>query len=104
MHNDNSIKTLRNRVIAACPDLGNTENIDQWWLLGTTGCHLCDVATQLLTQFQAVQPLTYQYVDIADFDESLMMEFATSIPVLLTKTQRLDYPFSVMDLQQLLAS
>ena len=101
MHNDNSIKTLRNRVIAARPDLGNT---DQWGLLGTTGCHLCDVATQLLAQFQAVQPLTYQYVDIADLDESLMMEFATSIPVLLTKTQRLDYPFSIMDLQQLLAS
>ena len=102
MHNDNTIKILRNRVIAACPNLDNAANFDQWWLLGTTGCHLCEVAAQLMTQFQAVQPIPYQYVDIADFDEPLMMEFATSIPVLLTKTQRLNYPFSVMDLQQLL--
>ena len=87
--------------MAACPELNHTDNLDEWWLLGTSGCHLCDVAEQLLTQFRAVQPLTYQYVDIADFDEPLMMEFATSIPVLLTKTQRLNYPFSVMDLQQL---
>ena len=32
-----------------------------------------------------------------------MMDFATSIPVILTPSKRLDYPFSVMDLQQLLA-
>ncbi|NRD70683.1 glutaredoxin family protein [Psychrobacter okhotskensis] len=101
MHNDNNITLLRNRVMAACPELNDSKNLDEWWLLGTSGCHLCDVAEQLLAQFRAVQPLTYQYVDIADFDESLMMEFATSIPVLLTKTQRLNYPFSVMDLQQL---
>ena len=31
-----------------------------------------------------------------------MLSFATSIPVLLTATKRLDWPFSVLDLQQLL--
>lgn len=104
MHNDNNIEVLRARVIAASPHLSVAEDNPQWWLLGTSGCHLCDIAEQIIAQFQAVQPVTYQYVDIADFDEALIMEFATSIPVILTPSQRLNYPFSVMDLQQLLTS
>ena len=108
MDNDNSncntIPTLRARMIATNPNLGTDENQDKWWLLGTSGCHLCDVAEQLLSQFQAVQPISYQYVDIADFDEALMMEFATTIPVILTPSKRLNYPFSVLDLQQLLVA
>jgi hypothetical protein len=103
MHDDNNIEVLRARVIAATPSLGTAENSNQWWLLGTSGCHLCDIAEQVITQFQAVQPISYQKVDIADFDEPLMMEFATTIPVILTPSKRLNYPFSVMDLQQLLA-
>lgn len=103
MHNDNNIQALRASMIVASPHLGEVETTDKWWLLGTSGCHLCDIAEQLLTQFQAVQPIEYQYVDIADFDEILMMQFATTIPVILTPTQRLNYPFSVMDLQQLLS-
>ena len=102
MHHDNPMTKLRARIIAANSGLANTDH--QWWLLGTSGCHLCDVAEQTMAQFQAVQPISYHSVDIADFDETLMMAFATSIPVLLTPTQRLDYPFSVLDLQQLLIS
>lgn len=104
MDNDNTIAMLRARMIAANSNLSTAENQDKWWLLGTTGCHLCDVAEQLLAQFQAVQPISYQYVDIADFDEALMMEFATTIPVILTPSKRLNYPFSVLDLQQLLVA
>ena len=74
---DDNIEVLRARVIAANPSLGIDENSNQWWLLGTSGCHLCDIAEQIITQFQAVQPISYQHVDIAEF--------------------------SVMDLQQLLA-
>ena len=101
MH-DNSIEVLRARVIAASPNLNTAENHHHWWLLGTSGCHLCDIAEQTIAQFQIVQPITYQKVDIADFDEVLMMDFATTIPVILTPSKRLNYPFSVMDLQQLL--
>ncbi len=101
-HND--IKVLRDHIISADPNLGTTENADKWWLLGTSGCHLCDIAEQIIMQFQAVQPIAYKNVDIADFDESLMMAFATTIPVILTPSKRLNYPFSVMDLQQLLTS
>ena len=101
MH-DKNITALRAQMVAVQPHLGTIENIDKWWLLGTSGCHLCDIAEQIITQFQAVQPIIYQHIDIADFDEPLMMEFATTIPVILTPSKRLDYPFSVMDLQQLL--
>jgi len=102
-HDDshNNIEILRARVIAEYPSLGTAEHSNQWWLLGTSGCHLCDIAEQILVQFQAVQPITYHNVDIADFDETLMMDFATTIPVILTPSRRLNYPFSVMDLQQL---
>lgn len=102
MYDDDNIKVLRERMVAANPNLGDAENSDKWWLLGTSGCHLCDIAAQLLTQFQAVQPIAYKQVDIANFDEALMMEFATTIPVILTLSTRLNYPFSVMDLQRLL--
>ena len=102
MHDDNNIDALRAQIIATNPSLSTAENRHQWWLLGTSGCHLCDIAEQIIAQFQAVQPISYQKVDIADFDETLMMAFATTIPVILTPSKRLNYPFSVMDLQQLL--
>ena len=116
-NNSTSIEGLRAQIINAAPNFNNSENSnssnssnsskykeykEEWWLLGTSGCHLCTQAEQLMTQLQAVYPITYQHIDIADFDEALMMTFATTIPVLLTKTQRLNYPFSVMDLQRLL--
>ena len=116
-NNSTSIEGLRAQIINAAPNFNHSENSnnpessnsskykeykEEWWLLGTSGCHLCTQAEQLMTQLQAVYPITYQHIDIADFDEALMMTFATTIPVLLTKTQRLNYPFSVMDLQRLL--
>ena len=104
MYENNNISILRARMITEKPELGSAENIAKWWLLGTSGCHLCDIAEQLITQLQAVQRITYEYVDIADFSEPLMMEFATTIPVILTPKKRLNYPFSVLDLQQLLMS
>ncbi len=101
MHKGHNIKALRARIIETNPALGADEISDKWWLLGTSGCHLCEIAEQLMVRFQSVQPITYENVDIADFDEDLMMQFATTIPVILTPSKRLDYPFSVMDLQQL---
>ncbi len=96
------VQALRADIIKTLPSLGTAEHHKQWWLLGTSGCHLCDDAELLVKRLQAVEPLDYQNVDIADFDETLMLAFATNIPVLLTIDKRLDYPFSVLDLQQLL--
>lgn len=109
-HDVDEIKKWRIEIITTLASLHNTTTFDmsdyrdKWWLLGTTGCHLCNEAERLIERFQAVQPIDYQKVDIADFDEVLMMQFATTIPVLLTATKRLNYPFSVLDLQQLLVN
>lgn len=92
---------LRATISAQLPSI-DSPNKESWWLLGTTGCHLCDVAEQLLNDFQKVYLIDYIKVDIADFDEELIMQFATQIPVILTKNSRLDFPFSVLDLQWLL--
>jgi hypothetical protein len=107
--NHGNIDELRTRIMSVVPSLAlsnldHSKNYDDWWLLGTMGCHLCDDAEQMMTRFQSVQPITYQHIDISDFDEELMMAFATTIPVLLTPSKRLNYPFSVMDLQQLFIS
>lgn len=69
-----------------------------WWLLGTAGCHLCDEAGNTLRLFSSVNPVSVQKVDITELDEALMNEFATLIPVILTPTQQINYPFSVADL------
>ena len=71
-----------------------------WFLLGTVGCHLCDEAENMLRLFCSVNPISIEKVDIADFDEAFMMQFATIIPVVLTPSQQLNYPFSLPDLQQ----
>ncbi|AFU97450.1 glutaredoxin 2 [Simiduia agarivorans SA1 = DSM 21679] len=61
-------------------------------LLGTAGCHLCDVAESLIyhcieTDASGVlrQHCTVDIIDIAD-DQVLMERFATSIPVLRTSS------------------
>ena len=102
--NNDTAEGLRARIMTTSPNFSQPEYQNKWWLLGTSGCHLCTQAEELLTRFQAVYPVSYQLVDIAEFDEALMMAFATTIPVLLTQKQRLNYPFSVMDLQQLLST
>ena len=99
----NTVQSLRESIIRALPELGDSEKSRHCWLLGTSGCHLCDVADSLMIQLSAVHPISYHYVDISDFDDLLMMQFATTIPVVLTPTQRLNYPFSILDLQQALA-
>ena len=97
-----SVAELRTSIMTVLPHL-DKNNSEAWWLLGTSHCHLCEDAKVLMIRFLAVQPIDYSDVDIADFDDTLMMQFATTIPVLLTSTKRLDYPFSIMDLQQLLS-
>ncbi|MGP4951443.1 glutaredoxin family protein [Psychrobacter sp. T6-1] len=98
-----SVVELRASIMTALPHLSDANHSEAWWLLGTSHCHLCEDAKALITRFQMVQPIDCLDVDISDFDEALMMQFATTIPVLLTSTRRLNYPFSVMDLQQLLS-
>jgi|26BtaG_2_1085354.scaffolds.fasta_scaffold07651_3 hypothetical protein len=94
---EKTVAQWRQDLAAQCPDLDK----DTWWLLGTAGCHLCDVAAGLIQRLQTVAPITYQRLDIIRLTDDDMAAFATKIPVLLAPNARLNYPFSILDLQQL---
>ncbi len=67
-------------------------------LLGTRGCHLCDVAEGLLTRAATARHIDWQYRDIA-LDEDLVARYGERIPVLLADDGReLAWPFSLLDI------
>ena len=72
-----------------------------WRLYGTLGCHLCEIAESLLRQAQAVADIRWQSIDIAELPEQEMLKIADKIPVLVTATKTLNYPFSIMDIMAL---
>ncbi|MBE9578059.1 MULTISPECIES: glutaredoxin family protein [Moraxella] len=74
-----------------------------WYLLGTDGCHLCHASHALLTQAQAMNPHmpAIHVLDLAGSEE-LIDHLGTLIPILITPTHLLCYPFGVMDVIHLL--
>ena len=75
-------------------------------LLSTTGCHLCELAEQVLV---AVLPdfdarVACYVVDIAD-DDSLVERYGTRIPLLRTvdATRELGWPFDEQAVRQFLS-
>ena len=93
------ITTTRQLIMQQAQLQLDSDNAEKtWFLLGTVGCHLCDEAENTLRLFSSVTATAIEKVDIADFDEDFMMQFATIIPVVLTPTQQINYPFSVVDL------
>lgn len=74
---------------------------DDWCLIGTDGCHLCDHAKDIITQASLQTALPkLQQLDLADIKDSsspLIDTFGVMIPILLTPTRLLCYPFGVMD-------
>ena len=68
-------------------------------LLGTSACHLCEQAEDLLQHTH----IAYQKIDIAD-QEQWQERYAIKIPVLLdTENQReLCWPFTIEDIQAFL--
>lgn len=78
--------------------IDSLKSTSNWRLYGTLGCHLCDEAEILLQQAQAVADFSFEKVDIADFPEAQMRQFADKIPVLVTPQKTLFYPFSLMDI------
>ena len=65
-------------------------------LLGTSACHLCEQAEELLKQAN----ISYQKIDIAE-QEQWQAQYAIKIPVLLNTqyTQELCWPFTIEDIQ-----
>lgn len=73
---------------------------DELELLGTSGCHLCDVAGQLVAQAAGARALRWRYIDIAG-DEQLLATYGQRIPVLLLAGRELDWPFGLLDILRL---
>ena len=66
-------------------------------LYSTEGCHLCEMAYDLLKQVQLVQKVNV--VDIA-FDDQLFSRYGVSIPVLSYQNSELNWPFDINELTQ----
>ncbi len=71
----------------------------QFNLYGTSGCHLCELAEDLLTQVLTSQQ--YRYVDIVDSEELIEL-YSISIPVLerLDNSTKLFWPFDLQQIQE----
>ena len=62
-------------------------------LLGTSGCHLCDIAEKLVRRVAPPLGVKILIVDIADND-TLVDQYGMSIPVLISEqNQVLCWPF-----------
>jgi hypothetical protein len=76
-------------------------NSPEFYLFGTSGCHLCEQAEALIQQ--AVSPERWRSCDIAD-DTHLLHAYGRRIPVLRHERSgaELDWPFGVDDLDRFL--
>ncbi len=63
----------------------------------TEGCHLCDEAEKLLLMLVPAEALNK--IDVAD-DDALMQRYGERIPVVAQGDTELNWPFSLLELQQ----
>jgi len=67
-------------------------------LYTTAGCHLCDLASDLLLQANQASPLTIHYTEIGD-DDDLVAKYGTTIPVVeFANSRQLNWPFTLDDI------
>lgn len=74
-------------------------NEKDWWLIGTDGCHLCELAAAdiALVAKRLKLPNVVQ-LELLNFDNAVVQILGTHIPVLITTHSLLSYPFGVMDI------
>lgn len=68
----------------------------KYLLLGTSGCHLCELAEELINECVAAETdVTVELIDIAEQNQ-WQQDYATLIPVLLhpKSLQSLNWPFT----------
>ena len=74
-------------------------------LYGTSACHLCELAEDMLLDVQALRPgLQFEKIDIAN-DDQLIERYGVRIPVLkrLSDGAELGWPFDDFTLREWLA-
>lgn len=74
-------------------------------LMSTLGCHLCDVAIEILVQHMDPSQFVVDVVDIAE-DDLLVEKYGVRIPVLVDEAsgQELGWPFDEEQLRAFLAA
>lgn len=74
-------------------------------LYGTSACHLCEIAEQMLEAASAADSrIEFAKIDISDSD-SLFERYGVKIPVLRHEDGReLDWPFDELQLREFLGS
>ncbi|UNU73626.1 hypothetical protein LU293_01565 [Moraxella nasovis] len=77
--------------------------LNDWYLIGTDGCHLCQIASELLAQTATIQNLPpIQTLDLVDCQSVPIIDsLGVHIPILITPTRLLCYPFGMMDILSL---
>ncbi|MCL1623769.1 hypothetical protein M2R47_05885 [Moraxella sp. Tifton1] len=77
-----------------------TADGQDWYLIGTDGCHLCDEIASLLHQIKQTRPLPHiHHLELIDSqDDTVINGLGVLIPILLTPKQLLCYPFGIMDI------
>ena len=75
------------------------------FLYSTSGCHLCDLAWDLLAPLITQLPLRLEEIDIAESDE-LIERYGIRIPVLQHPDflQELNWPFDSEEVEQFFAA
>ena len=97
-----SMRCSGNGRISLVP--GTVEPVSALVLYGTSACHLCEIAEEMLESYRKNTPnIRYSSCDISESDE-LFSRYGLKIPVLQNASgEELCWPFSVGDLQQFLA-
>lgn len=70
----------------------------------TPGCHLCEIAAQLIVQLRSVREISLVEIDIAT-DERLVARYGMRIPVVSRDDtlQELGWPFTLDELERFAA-
>jgi glutaredoxin len=66
-------------------------------LYSTEGCHLCEMALELIKQVGLGEQV--DIVDIA-FDDELFSCYSVTIPVIKVNESEINWPFDILQLQQ----
>jgi glutaredoxin len=66
-------------------------------LYSTEGCHLCEMALELIKQVGLGEQV--EVVDIA-FDDELFSRYGVTIPVIKVDESEINWPFDILQLQQ----
>lgn len=89
-----TLDEFRQKLAQLYPDLTN-----EWVLLGTDGCHLCEQVKNNLNIIQKsyIIPKIIE-LDVMDLDETTLNLVANHIPILITNKAITNYPFGIMDI------